>query len=518
MSEGTRSPISTKKITLADDLPQLVLLICLYLLQGIPLGLAFGSIQFLLKQNPNVSYSDLALFSLASYPYSLKLFWSPVVDSIYFKSIGRRKSWIVPIQAITGITLFILGSKIDGLLAQEVLPVRALAGSFFFIVLLCATQDIAVDGWALTLLREENKAYASTGKSLEFSVSSVILSLTPETLSANNRNEYNKYLRSTPSELGLFQLGPYIQFWALAFLACDLWLIFVQKESPSHEPSGWHEIRIVYRQIFSIIMLPQMQRFIAVMMVAKLGFIASESVTGLKLLEKGFKKEDLALAVLIDFPFEILFGYYAAKWSSGSRPLRPWLYAFYGRLASALLAMVLVALVPASGITTTFFVIVMASTVLGSFMSTVQFVGMGSFFTRISDPSIGGTYMTLLNTVSNFGGTWPRYFILNAVDYFTDSTCSETDSGNSTIHCSSEPSKALCKTMNGTCQTRVDGYYVVGLTMFVIGVVCLLTLVKPVILNIESLPDRNWRVVKFKEDDDGDNNRYGDENVRLIDQ
>ncbi len=60
-----------------------------------------------------------------------------------------------------------------------------------------------------------------------------------------------------------------------------------------------------------------------VLLIAKLGFIANEAVTGLKLLELGFSKEDLALTVLIDFPFEILFGYYAAKWSSGSKPLQP---------------------------------------------------------------------------------------------------------------------------------------------------------------------------------------------------
>lgn len=66
-----------------------------------------------------------------------------------------------------------------------------------------------------------------------------------------------------------------------------------------------------------------MKSFILVLLTAKIGFIANESVTGLKLLEKGFSKEDLALAVLVDFPFQILFGYYAAKWSSGPRPLKP---------------------------------------------------------------------------------------------------------------------------------------------------------------------------------------------------
>jgi PAT family acetyl-CoA transporter-like MFS transporter 1 len=86
-------------------------LVLLYTLQGVPLGLSFGSIPYLLKSK--LTYSDIALFSLSSYPYSLKLLWSPIVDSLYIRSFGRRKSWIVPIQAIAGLTLIIMGLNID---------------------------------------------------------------------------------------------------------------------------------------------------------------------------------------------------------------------------------------------------------------------------------------------------------------------------------------------------------------------------------------------------------------------
>lgn len=66
-----------------------------------------------------------------------------------------------------------------------------------------------------------------------------------------------------------------------------------------------------------------MKKFVIILMTAKLGFICHEAVTSLKLVEKGFSKEDMALSVLLDFPLQIFFGYYAAKWSSGVRPLKP---------------------------------------------------------------------------------------------------------------------------------------------------------------------------------------------------
>ncbi|CAM9841399.1 unnamed protein product, partial [Hapterophycus canaliculatus] len=49
-----------------------------------------------------VSYSEQAIFSLVSFPFSLKLLWAPLVDSLYFPSFGRRKSWLVPAQLLCG--------------------------------------------------------------------------------------------------------------------------------------------------------------------------------------------------------------------------------------------------------------------------------------------------------------------------------------------------------------------------------------------------------------------------------
>ena len=52
-----------------------------------------------------------------------------------------------------------------------------------------------------------------------------------------------------------------------------------------------------------------------------------------------------------------------------------------------------------------------------------MFVSASAFYTQIADPIIGGTYLTLLNTVSNLGGTWPRFFVLAGVDFFTKANC-----------------------------------------------------------------------------------------------
>lgn len=63
-----------------QDKHNFLLLCLLYFLQGIPMGLASGSVPFLLKKY--LSYGQIGVFSLAIYPYSLKLLWSPIVDAV----------------------------------------------------------------------------------------------------------------------------------------------------------------------------------------------------------------------------------------------------------------------------------------------------------------------------------------------------------------------------------------------------------------------------------------------------
>jgi MFS transporter, PAT family, solute carrier family 33 (acetyl-CoA transportor), member 1 len=69
---------------------------------------------FLLKND--LSYSQLAVFSLSAYPYSMKLLWSPIVDSKFIPSVGRRKSWIIPMQLIIGTTMLWISVHADYIL------------------------------------------------------------------------------------------------------------------------------------------------------------------------------------------------------------------------------------------------------------------------------------------------------------------------------------------------------------------------------------------------------------------
>jgi hypothetical protein len=407
--EVIEKPRASRGLSVKDK-QALALLIVLYALQGVPLGLTMGSLPYLLQ--PHLDYASLGTFSLASYPYSLKLLWSPIVDALYLPSIGRRKSWILPAQAAVGVCLLYIGRYADEWVNDAGATLKTLTGFFFFLVLLCATQDIAVDGWALTLLSEENLSYASTAQTIGLNTG-YFLSFTVF-LAFQSPEFANTYWRSpaNQSSLGLVTLSGYITACGWIFLLVTAFLLLVKREAK--ETNVTESVREVYESIWTVTKLPQVRTFMLIHLIAKIGFVTNDSATNLKLLEKGLKKEDLSLAVLIDFPLEILFGYLAAKWSTGPRPLRPWLLAFQGRLVAALLGMALVYYMPKE-VGWFYFTLIVIEHIISSFMSTVQFVSASAFHTQIADPLIGGTYMTLLNTISNLGGTWPKYFVLEAM-------------------------------------------------------------------------------------------------------
>ena|ERR1700722_10851782 len=108
------------------------------------------------------------------------------------------------------------------------------------------------------------------------------------------------------------------------------------------------------------------QSLIILHIFCKVGWATNDAVTQLKIVDLGLGREDLAIVVLIDFPIQIIVGWLVAQWSKGHRPLRPWLWATWWRLAFAFLAAVMVYLFPRPPISNLFFLLIIIHTVIQS--------------------------------------------------------------------------------------------------------------------------------------------------------
>eukprot|EP00048_Salpingoeca_helianthica_P017751 m.238863 g.238863 ORF g.238863 m.238863 type:complete len:506 (-) comp22089_c0_seq1:203-1720(-) len=462
------------------DKPNVVLLIILYCLQGIPLGLVSGSLPFLLKER--LSYSELAVFSLASYPYSLKLIWSPIVDAIFSQSFGRRKSWIVPTQIGLALLFWFSSFVVDEILVKGLHSVGEFSALMFVVIFLAATQDIAVDGWALTLLSKENLSWASScqtiGLQIGFFASYTVF------LALNSKEFCNEYFFSVPQETGLVSAGVFMRLAAIVYTLVTAWLVFFKKEDRFVDCTGEGNLRIAYRRMLDIFALPAVRGLALVLLVHKLGFVAGEVLAPLKLIEKGFRKDRLALTAVIDFPIQVYLGLMAARWCSGHSPMRAFLFALAARHLMPVIGMALVAGYPGPENDGLYFLVVLAASVATSFCSTVMFVCVGAFFARISDPLIGGTYLTLLNTLTNFGGTWPRSLVLEATAWLTVKTCTNGQACERAADCGE----------GAECITQQDGFYIVSGCSVVLGTLLLRYYVWPTISRLQNLPETSWRV------------------------
>ncbi|EJT48002.1 hypothetical protein A1Q1_03040 [Trichosporon asahii var. asahii CBS 2479] len=372
-----------------------------------------------------------------------------------------------------------------------------------------ATQDIAVDGWALTLLSPPNLSYASTAQTIGLGIGSALAFTV--FLALNSVDFANRYFRSVPADVPLVTLGPYMKFWGLIYLVVTVWLVFFKTEDPVSATDPDLDVKKVYRVMWSIVSLKNIQSFLFILLIAKFGFQVNESVTQLKLLEKGLSREDLAVASLLDFPAQMIVGWLAAKWSRPSQSnnehrhplsaqqtrqaaatgvLKVWVGAFWARLAMAFIAACVVWLYPSSGqVGSGYFSLVIATILMTSVTNTIQFVGITAFHTQIADPLIGGTYMTLLNTVSNLGGTWPKPIILRLVDLLTVSACSITGA-----ECTTEAGKEACSVSKGTCNIKRDGYFVMTFACMSVSALLLLYHILPTIKKLMALPMSAWRV------------------------
>jgi PAT family beta-lactamase induction signal transducer AmpG len=122
---------------------------------GLPLGLVWLAIPAWMARE-GVDIKVIGLFTLAQAPWSFKLLWSPWMDRYPPPFLGRKRGFILIAQAaLFGVTLWLAGVS-DRPGAVWVIGALTLA-----IALASATQDIAIDAYAVEVLRRDEQGIAT---------------------------------------------------------------------------------------------------------------------------------------------------------------------------------------------------------------------------------------------------------------------------------------------------------------------------------------------------------------------
>lgn len=628
----------------ANDALNYALLIVLYTLQGIPMGLS-ASIPFLIQQKlklltasstatssaalslaaesaaalsssssssdaitaARLSYQANAIFALCSWPFSLKLLWAPIVDACFFRRFGRRKSWLIPVQTLAG-ALMVGGANFverqlgimngsssinavhdqpQQVLAAASLNVKGVTAFFFCLYFLMATQDIAVDGWALTMLSKKNRGRGpvcnSIGQNIGYFVSFVgFLALND----AESSELIWRPLLGLPSNpaVGLVSLGSFIRFMGYFMLVTTTavalfksermqptkennngntgiqsFLSFFKKANnfskskqqqqsatlgltgndvylPSERLNKIHEenndssknnndehdaeldayqlgLKETYHRLWAVCKLPAVRWLFLILLTYRFPTALSDNVKFLKAVEFGLSKSTTALLnPTVILPLAILVPIVATKIWHG-HPLRQFMTAYRFRVTLTPLLDVIMLYVlkhgkPKSAVGMLFFwSILILSTAGQAIVSSLQFNAQMTFFAQRVDPAIGGSYMTLLNTAANLGGTWPSSFVMWMVGQLTqDPECHHEvviDAETGQRH-------------NGpVCSGGRDPYFVLQVVFSLLGILWIAILGKRV-KHVADLPDDAWKTHLLDEESAIPDNRTSDEEASSL--
>jgi len=121
---------------------------------GLPLGLVYVAIPDWMR-SIGVDIKVVGLITLAQAPWSFKVLWAPLLDRYVPPFLGRRRGW----AAIAQVALFALTLWLAGVGRHPDSPwvIGALA---FSIAVAAATQDIAVDAYAVDVLHADEQGVA----------------------------------------------------------------------------------------------------------------------------------------------------------------------------------------------------------------------------------------------------------------------------------------------------------------------------------------------------------------------
>lgn len=248
--------------------------------------------------------------------------------------------------------------------------------------------------------------------------------------------------------------------------------------------------------LLKILQLRPVQLLALLLLTAKVAFSATDAVTPLKLMDYGVPKTKLALLAIPLVPLQIILPIVISKYTTGARPMDVYRKAYPYRLALTVLGTAVVAIAPlvidAHEVPVYYYALLLVNYALYQIAVYSMFVAAMAFFAKISDPSVGGTYMTLLNTLCNLGGNWPNTLILWLTDVLTWRQCT-TDAGN---QCITQDQKEQCKAQGeGACDVTVDGYYSELLICLLFGIAWF-KWANAKINELQTLPEKAWRVVK----------------------
>lgn len=122
---------------------------------GLPLFILINLVPLWMREQ-KVDLSTIGLFSLVMFPYTWKFLWAPFLDAVFFKKLGRRRTWMLATQVplMAGVALLAF--------CDPVAQLSATAAICVVVAVLSATQDIVIDAYRREILSDRELGFGNS--------------------------------------------------------------------------------------------------------------------------------------------------------------------------------------------------------------------------------------------------------------------------------------------------------------------------------------------------------------------
>jgi PAT family beta-lactamase induction signal transducer AmpG len=131
-------------------------LFLLYAAQGAPEGLLYVAVPAWLAVNGASAEAIGGYIAIILLPWGFKLINGMLMDRITYLPMGRRRPWLICAQAALVLTLLMFGAR-----APDAYDLAYMTAVGFLVNLAGAFQDVAIDGMAIDVVPEHERAQAN---------------------------------------------------------------------------------------------------------------------------------------------------------------------------------------------------------------------------------------------------------------------------------------------------------------------------------------------------------------------
>ncbi|MEJ2060721.1 MAG: AmpG family muropeptide MFS transporter [Gammaproteobacteria bacterium] len=122
---------------------------------GLPLLLTLTILQAWLTES-HIPLGEIGLFALIGLPYTVKFLWAPFMDRYVPPLLGRRRGWLLGLQALLALVIILLGQT------DPTHDLGLVAVIAFLVALLSAMQDTVIDAYRRESLADDEQGLGAS--------------------------------------------------------------------------------------------------------------------------------------------------------------------------------------------------------------------------------------------------------------------------------------------------------------------------------------------------------------------